>query len=395
MNPATDMTASSGVSLGIVQAAPTQFDEPFYRYLAGESKVRFKVYYYAASDSSVGVDPEIGQKVGWAPAPERGYPAEFFREPDAAGFARTVVGSGHDFIVVSGYNQPHALLTALLAKWKGVPTGLRSDNVLPKAGGRARFWAIKRIVYPLFFRLYAAAHPVGRKAGEYLTWFGFSEGALFRFPYAVDHRWFAQEAAWTRAHCEEVRRQWGLKADGPTVCGVMKFSEREDPLTLVRAFKVAKARIPNLKLLLIGDGPLRRQVEEAAGTDLGGSVALPGYQKYEMLPRAYGASDMFVHTANGSWEVSVNEALACGLPVVTSDEVGSAEELILPGTFGYTYPHGDAAQLAERIVAVLEDEPMLRRAREHGLESLAEWDYPATAERLVNAVKFARNGRVH
>jgi glycosyltransferase involved in cell wall biosynthesis len=393
MSPATDTMASNGFSLGIVQAAPTQFDEPFYRYLAKETKVRFKVYYYAASDASIGVDPEIGQKVGWAPAPERGYPAEFFEQRDAADFACRVVGSGHDFIVVSGYNQPHALFTALLAKWRGVPTGLRSDNVLPKVGGRARFWRLKRAVYPLFFRLYAAAHPVGRKAGEYLMQFGFSEGALFRFPYAVDHRWFAGQAAWARAHGEEVRKHWRLRADGPVVCGVMKFSEREDPLTLVRAFKTAKARIPNLNLLLIGDGPLRRQVEEAAGADLGERVALPGYQKYDMLPRAYGASDMFVHTANGSWEVSVNEALACGLPVVTSDEVGSAEELILPGKFGYTYPHRDEAQLAERMVAVLEDGPMLRRAHEHGLESLAEWDYPATAERLVNAVRFARDRR--
>lgn len=380
----------SGLSLGIVQIAPTQFDEPFYRYLANETKIRFAVHYFGANASSVGMDPEIGRKVGWASGSDRGYPADFSREPGALSFAQRVVGAGHDLIVISGYNQPHALFTALLARLRGVPAGLRSDNVLPEAGGRNRFWTMKRLVFPLFFKLYATAHPVGRKAGHYLAAFGLKERAQFRFPYAVDHRWFARESAEARAEGAETRRRWKLSQDGPVVCGVMKFSEREDPLALVNAFRMAKERIPNLNLLLIGDGPLRRQVEEAAGSDLGSRISMPGYQKYEMLPAAYAASDMFVHTANGAWEVSVNEALACGLPVVTSDQVGSAEELVLPGNFGYTFPHGDASKLANRIVAVLGDCQMLNRAREHGLESLAEWDYPATAQRLVDAMEFAQ-----
>ena len=389
MTSQVEKTIQSELSLGIVQAAPTQFDEPFYRYLASETGVRFAVHYFAANPSSAGVDPEIGRKVGWASAADRGYPADFSTEPSALSFARRVVSLGHNFIVVSGYNQPHALFTALLARLKGVPIGLRSDNVLPDEGGRGRYWKMKRAAYPLFFRLYATAHPVGRKAGQYLETFGFRQNSLFRFPYAVDHRWFARESALARSQREATRRHWGLPPDGPVVCGVMKFSSREDPLTLVHAFKQAKTKIRNLNLLLIGDGPLRREVEDAAGDDLGKRVSLPGYQRYEMLPRAYAASDLFVHTANGAWEVSVNEALACGIPVVTSDEVGSAAEIVLPGGFGHTFPHADAARLAERIAAVLDDAEMLRRAREHGLESLAEWDYPATAQRLVDAMNFA------
>lgn len=387
---ASDQTAEAAFSLGIVQETPTQFDEPFYRYLAAEAKFQFSVYYFGADAAIAREDPEIGRHVGWTPAADRGYTAVFAKGMSPAKFARKVLKTGHDLIVISGYNRPHAFWLALWAKLNGVPTGLRSDNVLPRAGGRDRYELCKRCIYPLLFKLYKTAHPVGRQAGEYLMRFGFVPQSMFRFPYGVDHRWFARESNSKRADRARNRIAWGLPANGQAVCGVMKFSEREDPLTLVRAFKDARTKIPDLNLLLIGDGPMRPQIEKEAGSYLGKCIVLPGYQEYSMLPGAYAATDIFVHTANGAWEVSVNEALACGLPVVTSDAVGSAEELVLPGGFGYTFPHGDSSRLAERIVAVLCDPQMLNRAREYGLESLRDWDYPATAERLVSAIKYAR-----
>ena len=262
-----------------------------------------------------------------------------------------------------------------------------------KAGGRSRYWFIKRCLFPLLFKLYTTGHPVGRSAGQYLAEFGLKAESQFRFPYGVDHQWFARESAKSRAARSVNRASWGLPPEGQVVCGVMKFSEREDPLTLVRAFKQAKKMLPSLSLLLVGDGPLRSLVEKEAGTYLNESIVLPGYQKYEMLPSSYAAADLFVHTAGGAWEVSVNEALACGLPVIAADTVGSAQELVLDNRLGFTFRHGDADGLSEKIVASLADQALLDRARHIGLECLAEWDYPATAERLVSALKYARGRR--
>ena len=377
------------MSLGIVQGTPTQFDEPFYRYLARETRLRFVVYYYNASESMVKDDPEMGRRVGWSTTADRGYLAVFSKGTSPSRFARQVVQANHDLIVISGFSEPHARRTAIAARLHGTPTGLRSDNVLPRHGGRGRRWWAKRLFYPLLFKLYRTAHPVGDLAADYLTSFGFRKESVFRFPYGVDHAWFAQESSAARADLPSLRASWGLAATGPVICGVMKFSEREDPLTLMHAFRSARQRIPGLNLLLVGDGPLRTQVQEAAGDQLGKSIALPGYQPYAKLPQVYAASDLFVHTASGAWEVSVNEALACGLPVITSDAVGAAHELVVPHNFGYTFRRADAPALAARIVDVLGDAALLARVRQEGFRSLTEWDYPATAKRLVGAVRFA------
>ena len=89
------------------------------------------------------------------------------------------------------------------------------------------------------------------------------------------------------------------------------------------------------------------------------------------------------------WEVSVNEALACGLPVIASNAVGSAQELVIPNNIGCTFKHGDADELAKRIVTVMNDIELLKRAREMGLKSLEQWGYRATTERLRSAMKYA------
>jgi glycosyltransferase involved in cell wall biosynthesis len=379
------------LSLGIVQSTPTQFDEPFYRYLAYETNLQFVVYYYNASESMVKDDPEMGRRVGWSSTADRGYSAVFSKGASPSRFARLVVQANHDLIIISGFSESHALRTAIAARLHGTPTGLRSDNVLPSHGGRGKHWWVKRLFYPLLFKLYKTAHPVGNQSADYLTSFGFRKESVFRFPYGVDHAWFARESAAARADLPGLRASWRLAPTGLVVCGVMKFSEREDPLTLVHAFKSARQRIPDLNLLLVGDGPLRRQVEDAAGDELGKSIALPGYQPYAKLPQVYAASDLFVHTASGAWEVSVNEALACGLPVIASDTVGAAQELVVSHSFGYTFRHADAAVLADRIVEALNDAALMARARAEAFESLALWDYPATAERLFAALRFARH----
>ena len=141
--------------------------------------------------------------------------------------------------------------------------------------GRLRHEVIKRALFPLLFKLYTTGHPVGDMAAEYLVHFGFRTESLFRIPYGVDNRWFARESVKAGVDRAALRASWGLAAGAQVVCGVIKFAEREDPLTLVRGFREAQRQLPNLTLLLIGDGPIRKSVEDAAGEQLGKSIILP------------------------------------------------------------------------------------------------------------------------
>src|ERR1035441_2356900 len=154
------------MSLGIVQEAPTQFDEPLYRYMANEAKIDFVVYYYGKSGRANSFDPEMGRHTAWDLNGNGAYKTELLGRHTPIQFARKVTGAGHALLIISGYSQRQGLYTAIMGKLRGVPVGLRSDNVLPLDGGSDRYWRIKSLLYPIMFKLYTTGHPVGEQAAK-------------------------------------------------------------------------------------------------------------------------------------------------------------------------------------------------------------------------------------
>ena len=118
-------------------------------------------------------------------------------------------------------------------------------------------------------------------------------------------------------------------------------------------------------------------------------MRFPGYVPYPELPALYAAADLFVHAAREErWGVSVQEALACGLPVVASSRVGAGYDLVEVGGNGFVYPAGDDAMLAHRIGEALALDP--ERFRQRTAAILARWDYAATWRHLLSAAERVR-----
>jgi glycosyltransferase involved in cell wall biosynthesis len=364
------INASAGqpCSVGVLQFAPTQFDDPLFRLAAAAPDIRLTVYYYGGESGNRRYDPEMGRTTEWREDTGKGYRAVYLGSGRKIAFVRAMLRAGHDLLIVSGYNEPITLMAAIGGAVSGVAIGLRSDNVLPAAGLPGRFWALKRILFPLWFRIYATGHPVGENSARYLERFGFSRSRLFWFPYCMDGEAFWSEAEKARQDREKLAAEWGLPPGARAACGVIKFAPREDPLTLIRAALLVRSALPDFVLLLAGDGPLREAVEREAGDELGRGIRLTGYLPFQKLPSLYAASELFVHPATGAWEVSVAEALSCGIPVLAADTVGSALELVVPHQLGILFPHGDSRALAEKMMAIMNDGALKTRCLREGPE---------------------------
>lgn len=152
----------------------------------------------------------------------------------------------------------------------------------------------------------------------------------------------------------EVRARLGLSDDTPVVVAVTRLHPQKDLTTLVAAWAQVVRRLPEARLVVVGEGPARPQVEAAvASAGVAGSVQLVGAR-----PRAadeLAAADVAVLTS--VWEaipIVLAEAMLLGVPVV-STAVGMAPELLGDGTCGTVVPVGDAEGVAEGLVALLED----------------------------------------
>ena len=140
--------------------------------------------------------------------------------------------------------------------------------------------------------------------------------------------------------------------DGRTIVTIANFRRQKDHDSLVRAFAKVRERVPDCKLVLVGEGPLRGAIEQLVGTlGLTGSVTFAG-----AVPSVWGHLEQATVFALPSlYEplgIAVLEAMAAGVPVVASS-VGGIPELVQPGRTGLLVPPGDVDALAAALIEVV------------------------------------------
>jgi glycosyltransferase involved in cell wall biosynthesis len=369
------------VKIAFLVERPTQFDAPFFRHAARDSRHELRVLFTGAALARPAFDPELGRAIGWGFDLLAGYPHAV--APDrgrARWLAAELRRESYDLLITNGYTRSDYLLAATLARRAGIATALRLDSVLWGTSAVRR--RIKRSLYSLvLLRLYDLFLGVGSLTLEYLAACGVPAERTGLFPYAIDVEHFRAASRLSVVERSRARALLDLPGDAKAVLAVAKLTPREAPWDLLHALPHLPA---DIRVLIAGDGLLRAELELRAAELGGGRVVFLGYVPYAELPSLYAACDLFVHAAQEErWGVSVAEALACGLPVVTSSRVGAGHDLIIAGGNGWPYSAGDSAELARRTwqALALDRQAVAACSR----EVLAGWDYAASWRHLLEA----------
>lgn len=390
-SPSAAVALHAKPRLVIVQNRETQFDAPLYAQIEHDGAIDLTVLYSEpAPHGRTSEDPEIGRPPSWDHIPPGSYRAQWAPVGGllaALWMARLIRAAHPNLVIVAGYFPRSHLILTLLLKLRGQRVGLRSDNTLQHTRFRGWRGRLRRLVIGWIQRLYDTWHPVGGEAEAYLRALSSTSRPTFAFPYAVDQLWFEQRAAEARQQRMAFLCDRGWPSDSFVVLGILKWSAREDPLTLIDGFRLLGCSCPRARMVLVGDGPLRAQVEQQLA-DLGDHVFCPGYAPYSALPFWYGVCDVFVHPAiDEPWGVSVNEALACGVPVVASDMVGAGLELVAPSGSGLIFPAGDAQALALCLENLAVDPGLLARCAHQARATGRLHASQATVDQLIGALE--------
>ena len=161
---------------------------------------------------------------------------------------------------------------------------------------------------------------------------------------------------------DAVRRKLGIPVDALVVGYAGKLVEEKGLRTLWQVFSDLAAGCPNLHLVLVGGGPLRDEIVNAArATGFEDRLHTPGVIHNTELPAYLNALDIFVlpSETRPNWREQFGrvlvEAMSCGVPVVGSD---SGEIPAVVGDAGYIFPEGDSAQFAANLTKLYD--PVLR-----------------------------------
>jgi phosphatidylinositol alpha-mannosyltransferase len=169
----------------------------------------------------------------------------------------------------------------------------------------------------------------------------------------------------------------------PTLLFVGRLEQRKGLEPLIRAFTRLKTDRPDLRLLVVGEGPERERCEALLPARLRSDVRFLGRVDEATLPGCFTAADLFVSPALGgeSFGIVLLEAMAAGRPVVASD-IRGYRSVLRDGVQGRLVAPGDDAALAGAI-SVLLDNPSLRAAMaSEGRTTVASYDWPVIATRL-------------
>jgi glycosyltransferase involved in cell wall biosynthesis len=167
----------------------------------------------------------------------------------------------------------------------------------------------------------------------------------------------------------------------PVFAAAGRMTPVKDCPTLLAAFARVRAQRP-ARLLLLGEGPLRGELEaRAAALGLAGSVRLPGAVADPVPYFARAAAVVSSSRYEGFGNVLV-EAMACGTPVVSTDCPGGPRGILGDGRYGALVPVGDAAALAEAMLAALDRRPDAASLREGAARYAIDRAGDAYLERL-------------
>jgi glycosyltransferase involved in cell wall biosynthesis len=287
--------------------------------------------------------------------------------------ARSIVRREKIDVIHAHWLVPQGVVGALLSKLTGVPLVITAHggDVYGANGGikdRLKRWALRHSQ-----RVTAVsqdlASAIDRLTGEDVPVEVISMG--------VDTDCFKPAA-----EPSALRTQLG---DGPIVLFVGRLAEKKGVRYLLDAMPAVLTEAPDATLVIVGDGPLRAELEEQArALKIADKVRFEGAKRPNELPAYYHAADVFVGPSivaeGGDTDgvpVSFMEAMASGCPVVASD-VGGIGDLVKDNETGLLVPQKDPRALALAICRVLADETLRARLRKGGLAHIQE-NYTQTA----------------
>jgi glycosyltransferase involved in cell wall biosynthesis len=387
--------------LAIFTTHPIQYQAPWFRALAASPQLDIEVM-FSHVPSAVEQGAAFGTSFTWDIPLLTGYPhtvlasrllparvAPFVRRW-SRGIGAALDRSRPQAAMVLGW-QDISLVQALIAcRRRGIPVILRGESNALRRRPR-----LVSLLHRSYFSLCDAFLAIGRANADLYRAAGVTDNRIVTAGYCVDNDRFVQAAAGLAGKRLSIRRAWGIPDLATCFAFVGKLEPKKNVLHALDGLRLARTQGKAVHALVVGAGE-----QMQAARDFCAAHALPtafaGFLNQTEIPRAYAAADALILPSDfgETWGLVVNEAMASGLPVIVSDRVGSANDLVVDGATGFVFPYGDIAALAAHI-ARLTDREEMRRSMGMAARRRVASDY--SIERAVRqtlaAVALVTSGR--
>jgi glycosyltransferase involved in cell wall biosynthesis len=259
----------------------------------------------------------------------------------------------YDHIIVTNPATPTGIMAIEYMKIKKIPFILESEGGFAKEGNGLKERFKKHLMSGA--KLYLSTTP---KADEYFLTYGAPKNKIVKFPFTSLHKKDLVEKPLSKNEKIAIRDKLGIKGR-KVVTAVGSFIPRKNYDVLIKAWRM---QYKDSTLYLIGGGEEEKHYQDLIGKHKLKNVYLLPFMGKEELSEYYKASDLFIHpTREDIWGLVINEAMANGLPVITTEMCIAGLELVKDDENGFILPVGGTDILAEKINLILSDDNLRER----------------------------------
>ncbi len=183
-----------------------------------------------------------------------------------------------------------------------------------------------------------------------------------------------------------LRAKWRAAPDDLVLMFVSRLAKEKNVGLAIAAYRAIKEKLPQTRMVFVGDGPMRKQLEETCP-----DAIFTGVKKGEELAAHYASADIFLFPSlTETFGNVITEAMASGLAVLSYDKA-AAKELIEHGKNGMVVPPGDELKFVNTAASLALDTPGIQRIRQAAAPSIAHlgWDaiHNSFAQTLLRTVE--------
>jgi 1,2-diacylglycerol 3-alpha-glucosyltransferase len=287
-----------------------------------------------------------------------------------------------DVILCGGYNYPASWQTMRWAGRNRVPLILwvESTDRDYRSGNR-----VIEFLKTKFLKRCSSFVVPGKSSLQYVKKYGATEDKIFTAPNAVDTDLFALRAVAIRQ--DDATQRQALQLPPRFFLFVGRLVREKGVYDLLEAYsKLAPELRGAIGLVLVGQGVARADLADRAIQIVPGQVFCAGFVHRDQLASYYALAETFVFPSHtDTWGLVVNEAMACGLPVIVSDAAGCAADLVENGCNGRLVRRGNVAELASAMKDLALDPKGRTRMEKHSQELILRYSPEACAAGIAKA----------
>jgi len=364
------------------------FRLPLFERLYQSSLVDLQVYFLSQSAANRRWKAEVNGEFNYKVLPKielnlRGRDLFYYRVNPT--FPFRLVRERYDLLITHGWFESACQAGFLVSKAIGKPYIIYSESTMYEPS-----W-LREISLPLvrfIVKHSDACIATGKRARDYFIYLGADERKIFTANLTVDVDHFRRVGRLAKKDKCRMKQSLGIKTE-KVILYVGRLTERKGVRHLVEAYRQLRKDYRDVSLLILGYGYQEQGLKELCRSQSIPDVYFVDHVETDKMPRFYGIADLFVlPSRRDTWGLVLNEAMACGLPVITTRKVGASEDLVREGVNGYIVAEEKPAEMYAAMKRMVVDSSLCHRMGQESSRIIQRFSIDNEANGFLSAIEY-------